>query len=287
MNLIEIKKFKIAIHPLFLMLATIMIALGYIEQFFIIFSVVTIHELAHIVTAKIYGANLHKIIIYPIGEMAIIKNLFLVKPLKRIAIICAGPIINIVLGFIFMVLGSSEILKFISITNFSIAAFNSLPIYPLDGGKLIHLIASNSIGILKSNEIIITISKLFILIIITMGIIQIILYPFNISLISLGIYLKSSIKKEEFNLSLDFFEIIFNKSELIKRYKCICTNILTVSENACIKDILKYLKIDKFYRIYIVDENLNLLGVITENQLIKLIVKYGIKSSIKKAVKDL
>lgn len=286
MNLIELKKFKIAIHPLFLMLAVITIALGYIEQFFIIFSIVTIHELAHIAVAKLYGAKLSKIIIYPIGEMAIIENLFLVKPLKRIAIICAGPAINIALGLLFIALGNNDIFKFISMTNFSIAIFNSLPIYPLDGGRLVHLILSTLIGILNSNEVIILISKFFILVITLIGIIQVILYPFNISLICLGMYLKSSIKKEEFNLSLDFFEIIFTKTELIKKHKCIYTNIVTVSEDTCIRDILKYLKVDRLYKIYIVDKDLNSLGVITENQLIKFIIKYGIRSSIKKAIKD-
>lgn len=286
MNLIEFKKFKIAIHPLFLMLAVITIALGYIEQFFIIFSIVTIHELAHIAVAKLYGAKLSKIIIYPIGEMAIVENLFLVKPLKRIAIICAGPAINIALGLLFIALGNNDIFKFISMTNFSIAIFNSLPIYPLDGGRLVHLILSTLIGILNSNEVIILISKFFILVITLIGIIQVILYPFNISLICLGMYLKSSIKKEEFNLSLDFFEIIFTKTELIKKHKCIYTNIVTVSEDTCIRDILKYLKVDRLYKIYIVDKDLNSLGVITENQLIKFIIKYGIRSSIKKAIKD-
>lgn len=286
MNLIEFKKFKIAIHPLFLMLAVITIALGYIEQFFIIFSIVTIHELAHIAVAKLYGAKLSKIIIYPIGEMAIIENLFLVKPLKRIAIICAGPAINIALGLLFIALGNNDIFKFISMTNFSIAIFNSLPIYPLDGGRLVHLILSTLIGILNSNEVIILISKFFILVITLIGITQVILYPFNISLICLGMYLKSSIKKEEFNLSLDFFEIIFTKTELIKKHKCIYTNIVTVSEDTCIRDILKYLKVDRLYKIYIVDKDLNSLGVITENQLIKFIIKYGIRSSIKKAIKD-
>lgn len=286
MNLIEFKKFKIAIHPLFLMLAVITIALGYIEQFFIIFSIVTIHELAHIAVAKLYGAKLSKIIIYPIGEMAIIENLFLVKPLKRIAIICAGPAINIALGLLFIALGNNDIFKFISMTNFSIAIFNSLPIYPLDGGRLVHLILSTLIGILNSNEVIILISKFFILVITLIGIIQVILYPFNISLLCLGMYLKSSIKKEEFNLSLDFFEIIFTKTELIKKHKCIYTNIVTVSEDTCIRDILKYLKVDRLYKIYIVDKDLNSLGVITENQLIKFIIKYGIRSSIKKAIKD-
>jgi len=284
LNLIELKKFKIAIHPLSLILALIIIALGYMEQFFIIFSIVTIHELAHIVIAKIYGADLSKIIIYPIGEMAILKNLFLIKPFKRIIIICAGPAINIILGFIFFILGNNDTSKFISLANFSIAIFNILPIYPLDGGKLFNIILSDSIGILISNEITLIISKIFIFVIIIAGIIQTILYPFNVSLISLALYLKLSIKKEQFNLSLDFFEIMLTKSELIKKYKCIHTDILTVSESTCIKDILKYLKINRFYKIYIVDDDLNLLGVITENQLIKFTIEYGIKSNIKKVI---
>lgn len=285
LNLLEFKKLKIAIHPLFLVLTFIMIALGYIEQFFILFLTVTLHELAHIFIAQIYGVKLIKIVFYPIGEMAILDNIFVLKRVKKFLIICAGPFINLVLGFIFLALGNNDIFKLISITNFSICIFNCIPIYPLDGGRILHLLLSNVIGILYANDAIITISKIFIFIIFIFGIIQVVLYPYNISLICLSTYLRSSIKTEEFNLSLDFFRNIFNKIAFINKYGFIKTDILTVSENICIKDILKCLKSDCMYKIYIVDKYSNHVGSITENQLIEFIIEYGTKADIKKTVK--
>lgn len=285
LNFIEIKKFKIAIHPLFLVLAVTMIALGYIEQFFILFLITTIHEAAHIITAKIYGINLVKIIIYPIGEMAVLDNIYLLKPFKKIVVICAGPFINILLGFIFMNLTGSNIVSFIVIANFSIGIFNSLPVYPLDGGRILHLFLSNKIGILNANDIIINISRTFISIMGVLGIIQVILYPYNISLICIAIYLRKVIKNEVFNLSLEFFNNISSKIGFINKYGSMNTFIITVSEDILIKDILRYLKSDSICKICIVDKQFNLIGNITENELIGFIVKYGLRVDIKKTVK--
>lgn len=285
MNFIEIKKFKIAIHPLFLVLTVIMIALGYIEQFFILFLITTIHEIAHIVTAKIYGINLVKVIIYPIGEMAILDNIYLLKPFKRMLIICAGPFINILLGFIFMSLDNNRIVDFIVVANFSIGIFNSLPIYPLDGGKALHLFLANTIGVLNANDVVINISRIFIVIMGILGIIQVILYPYNISLICIAVYLRNIIKNEVLNLSLEFFSNIFSKTEFIYKYGIMRTYIITVSEDILIKDILRYLKSNSICRIYIVDKQFNLIGNITENELIGFIVEYGLKVDIKKTVK--
>lgn len=285
MKLIEIKKLKLAIHPLFLILAIIMIALGYIEQFFILFILVTVHELAHIITAKIFGANLVKIIIYPIGEIAILDNILLIKPIKRLFIIFAGPIINILLAISFSYVGNSSTLKFITMSNLLLGIFNLLPIYPLDGGKITHLILSNIVGILNANDMIIIISKIFIVCMFILGAIQIILYPFNISIICVAFYLKANLKKEEFNLSLEFFRSIFSKTEFIDKYGYMKTNIITVSENVYIRDILRYLKTDSMCRVYIVDKELNLIGNLNENQLISFIVKYGTKSNLKSTIK--
>lgn len=275
MNLIEIKKLKLVIHPLFIALVITMIALGYIEQFFILLIIVTIHEVSHILVAKLYGIKLIRLVIYPIGEMAVLENMFLIKPIKRLAIICAGPLINILLGIAFSFAGKSDILRFITISNFLIGAFNILPIYPLDGGKIVHLILSNTIGILNSNDTILVISKICVVFMFLLGIIQVVLYPYNISLICISLYLKYDLKKESYNLSLDFFRSLFSKSEFLSKYGVMKTDIITVKDDINIKTILRYFKSDKICKVHMVDKDLNSIGDITENQIINLIFDHG------------
>lgn len=285
MKSIEIKKFKISIHPLFLIVTILMIALGYIEQFFILIIITTIHEFSHIIIGKLFGTHFLKIVLYPIGEVAILENILLIRPIKKMLIICAGPIVNILLGFVFISIGDSDISKFIAVSNFCIGIFNSIPIYPLDGGKLLHLLLENYIGILNANDIILKISKFFIIIIFILGIVQVVLYPYNISIICISVYLSNVIKKEEFNLSIDFFRRIYAKTEIVNKYGFMNTNIITVSEDLCIKQILRYIKSNTICRIYIVDKNLNFLGDTTENQIIEFMIKYGTKANIKKTIK--
>lgn len=285
MKLIELEKFKIAIHPCFIIVALVMIALGLIEQFFVLFIVTTIHELSHIMVSKAYGAKLQKVIIYPIGEMAIIGDMLLIKSIKRMVIILAGPIVNIVLGFILLNFSHNEHIKFISTANFCIGLFNIMPIYPLDGGRLMHTLFSDIIGVLNSNDLILKISKVFIIIIIMLGIIQVVLYPYNISLICIGLYLQSNIKKEEFNLCLNFFEVIFLKGAFIDKNGGISTKMVTVSENVTINNVLKYLKSSSLCRIYIVDKQQKCLGDITESQLLNYVLDNGVQYSIKNVIK--
>ncbi len=281
MNFIELKKFKISIHPIFLLLIVIITALGYIEQFFIFFIIITIHELTHILVAKMFKVKLVKLIIYPLGQMAVLDNIFLIKPIKRILIICLAPIMNIFLGFMFIFLDN----EFLAIANFSIGIFNSLPIYPLDGGKLLYLIFARKVGILNADKIIIKISRIFTKLIILLGFIQVILYPYNISIICIGVYLEDIIKKESFNLQLEFMRNILTKSDYINKYGIVHMNSLVVLEDTYIKDVLKYLKIDSLCILHIVDKELNLIESITETQLINFAIKNTSLVSIKEIVK--
>jgi stage IV sporulation protein FB len=223
-------------------------------------------------------------VIYPIGEMAVIGNLFLVKPIKRIFIICIGPLVNILLGIVFIQFSDDEILKFAAMANFCIGLFNMIPIYPLDGGRLLHMLLSDTIGVLNANELIIKISEIFIILYILLGMLQVVLYPYNISLICIGLYLKNAIKQEEFSLCLNFFENIFYKGEYINKNGGISTQMITVSENTRISHVLKYLKSNSLCKIYIVDKEQNSVTDITEIKLLEFVMQYGVQYTIKNVI---
>lgn len=80
---------------------------------------------------------------------------------KKIIIVLAGPLINLILIFIFSIL--EYILKIgidtLIYVNILIFIFNMMPIYPLDGGRILKNILYIFLGKLKALQIVNIISK--------------------------------------------------------------------------------------------------------------------------------
>lgn len=101
-----------------------------------------IHEIAHMIVGIILGDSIEKIYIMPIGVSLSFKinindcNRKVLNgtycSLKKILIALAGPISNIIFALIF-----KKEYQIIGYINLIIAMFNLLPIYPLDGGRII------------------------------------------------------------------------------------------------------------------------------------------------------
>lgn len=135
-NITNIKKiFKI--HPLVYFSALLFIGMGAYKEFIIISFLIIIHELGHIACAKIFGIKLDKIILYPLGGITKLQMDINEKALKEFLILIMGPIFQWI-GYMILLRTSWDI-TLIKTYHFGILFFNLLPIYPLDGGKLIHI----------------------------------------------------------------------------------------------------------------------------------------------------
>jgi Zn-dependent protease len=105
---------------------------------------VLVHELAHALTAKIYGWTTEKIVLNLWGGHTQFEN-FTASPGRSMLVAMAGPAANFVLaggGWALVstgvLTGVAEILVNIFMwANFVIAVFNVLPGLPLDGGRLV------------------------------------------------------------------------------------------------------------------------------------------------------
>lgn len=105
---------------------------------------VLVHELAHALTARIYGWPTQKIVLNLWGGHTQFES-FTASPGRSVLVALAGPAANLVLaGGAWIVLGTAnmgsvaEILANIFMwANFLIGVFNVLPGLPLDGGRLV------------------------------------------------------------------------------------------------------------------------------------------------------
>lgn len=166
---------------------------------FMLFAI--IHELGHLLTGIILGFKPKNIEVLPIGISACFymqcddynkkinyANRFV---LKKVIISCAGPITNFIIAIIFYFFDFSIFnisREFIIYTNLIIGIFNLIPIYPLDGGRIIKNILHIKIGLKESYKYTKIIANLSI-IILTIFSSMAILYLKNISIVLILIYL--------------------------------------------------------------------------------------------------
>lgn len=166
-----------------------------------------IHELGHLLAGLLMGMKPEKIEIMPFGVSISFKinvkeyNKKIKKgnilEIKKIIVALAGPITN----FIIILITSNskvDIIKgmIIIYTNFLIMIFNLLPIYPLDGGRILKGILHIIFGKRKSEKYINIISKVTVIGITAISSI-LILYVHNISILLIDMYLWYLVIKED------------------------------------------------------------------------------------------
>ena len=125
-----------------------------------VFACVTLHELGHSLAARRYGITVRDIMLWPIGGMARLElGAGHIRPLDEIRIALAGPAVNVALAFLLLPcvwlvggattagpagllresghLSPAGFLISVWLSNIMLALFNLLPIFPLDGGRVV------------------------------------------------------------------------------------------------------------------------------------------------------
>ena len=203
-NILIIKNiFKINISVYILALLAIFTAA--FKEFIVIIYLITIHEIGHSLTAHIFGIKVKEINIYPLGGISKFDMDLNINPIKELLILINGPLFQEFAYLIASILLPTQ-KDLISIYNYNILMFNLLPIYPLDGGRLVKIILDNFFSYKKSLKLVISISYIILIsIIIKMKII-------NINLIIIVIFLLYLINREENKINY-----LYNKF-LLERY---------------------------------------------------------------------
>lgn len=178
-----------------------------------------IHELGHLIMGMILGFRPESISIIPTGFSIKFKakceyyntkikrgNLL---SIKKIMIVCAGPLTNIILiivGIIYYNLsGNPEILNIpldlFMYSNILIFIFNLIPIYPLDGGRILKEIVHIYKGLYDSYKVTNKVSNIVIIILTAISSLAILIYK-NIAILFIVTYLWILVINENKNFNM-------------------------------------------------------------------------------------
>lgn len=112
---------------------------GHFRNLFYFTLIILIHEIGHSLTGIILKLNLKRIEIYPYGGCSKLEYDINIPLIKEFLVLIMGPITQLLfMGIIYYL--KIDVPSYFYTYNFFILFFNLLPIYPLDGGKLLHLL---------------------------------------------------------------------------------------------------------------------------------------------------
>jgi Zn-dependent protease/CBS domain-containing protein len=207
----------IELHLTFILL--IVAVLGYAIYFNDIYSFILIvflfvfvlfHELAHSIIARRNGIQVRKIILYPIGGVSEIEEIPENPSIEwRMAI--SGPLTSIVMGAALLaiyyliptkiplfpasslVLSSGNLLQDLGYLNLLLGAFNLIPAFPMDGGRVLRALLAERMTFSDATKYATYIGRIFGIIMVVIGL----LFNFILILIGVFIYIGASEEAEQ------------------------------------------------------------------------------------------
>lgn len=200
----------------FLFFLLIIILTGSFNDFILYFSLLLIHEFGHSITGIILGYKLDKISFYSYGGITKFDMLLNIPLKKELLILMMGPIFQII-GY--LMLKGCDLGNNLTIYHYTLLIFNLLPIYPLDGGKIINILCSFCFSYLKSFYL----SFIFsVLVLIGLFIYNIIYFNLNLLLMIITLFIKLIVSYRDiryyynrFLLERHLYDFKFKKREYI------------------------------------------------------------------------
>jgi Zn-dependent protease/CBS domain-containing protein len=141
----------------------------------LLFLCVLLHEFGHVFAARAFGIPTPDVTLLPIGGVARLERIP-EEPGQEFLIAIAGPLVNVAIALLLMTFSGAEVsgqslaavdrgavsmVDRLASVNLFLAAFNMIPAFPMDGGRILRSLLAIRLGFTRATEIAATIGQWF------------------------------------------------------------------------------------------------------------------------------
>ncbi len=290
MRLGKISGIPLTFNPFFLLVLVVAALGGYLLETLLHFTVIFLHELAHVLVARGFGLEIKGIELYPFGGVAKLEGPLELDSQAEKNVALAGPVANFILAGAALVLYSNNIytgasLLFFVRLNLMLGLFNLLPALPLDGGRILRATLAPSFGFRKATEYSLHLAKFFAWLLLVVGLFFLFSEEVDPSLFIVGLFLLFAVAREEQNVVYRFIRYLIRKREDFEENKVLPVVYLAVREDASLKEIVNLFRPKKYHLVLILDETQEVVKIISETEIIEKVLQEGISLRVGKLIK--
>lgn len=199
------------------------------------------------------------------------------------AVYMAGPFGNLIAAA--LLINTKGFLLNLCEANAAIGLFNLLPLYPLDGGQIFIIISNKLLGSRRTLRVAKRLSVIIKICLIIAGILQVVLYV-NPSLLAAALFLPGERLLEE-TISIMRLENLLNRKQRIKRKKLYPVKIFAAMYDCSLLELVQRLDYDCFHIIYVLNDDMKIIGRITEHDVINAIQNFNYANNLYDVFRDI
>jgi len=227
-----------------------------------LFVSVTLHELGHSWVALRYGLSIESITLWILGGIAALGSI----PKewnKEFWIAIAGPVVSVGVGggcyaVVLALPPSSNIVRFVfgwlAIVNITLAIFNLLPAFPMDGGRILRAILARNRPYGSATRIAGRIGVIFAILFAVVGVMS-----FNVILLLLALFIYGAATTESRTVLLDELLEGITVGDIMTR------DPKTVSARTSVAELIDHMIRDRQTLYPVVDASGSITGVVSLN----------------------
>ncbi|WP_339162560.1 M50 family metallopeptidase [Siminovitchia sp. FSL H7-0308] len=259
---------KIHFHPLFWIVACFAIITGYYWELLTLFLIVFIHEMGHATCAHFFSWKINRILIMPFGGICEVDEHGNRPVIEELLVVLAGPFQHIWMAATVFILGTNEVISMEFATmfqqfNIMVFLFNLLPVWPLDGGKVIYLYLSSRQPFLTAFKQSLLCSFIVLTFLLCLFLI---VFPFNLNVWVVLVYLYASLWHQWNQMRFSFIRF------LLERYSGKQTgfkklDVIEVEGSEYVSSIMEQFRRGCKHVIH-VDDGKRMLGKLDENEML-------------------
>ena len=265
--------FNIKINPFLYFLLFLAGITGEVTTIALSFFSVILHETAHLVTALGFGYRTLSIELFPFGGVARMEASLFNDPGAEAVTALAGPVESIILAlllkafspFLQLPLVTEDLVRI----NLALGLFNLLPLFPLDGGRILRSFLARTKGYKQATRLTTRWTKTVLYLtgvpVLWLSLRRILPLHFPLLLLFLLVAVR------EDNYFYSYLAQQSQKTVRLGKNGLLPSKVWVVETKRKVGDVLPFLTGKNYHLFFLIDKHGKILGEVSEEELVKII----------------